>query len=39
MHLDVSLEGAKLAAEIVRTALDEAWRAMGDTSEWPTPSP
>ncbi len=35
MHLDVSLDDAKRAAELVRTALDEAWRAMGDTSEWP----
>ena len=38
MHLDVSLDDAKRAAELVRTALDEAWRAMGDTSEWPAQS-
>ena len=38
MHLDVSLEDAKRAADLVRTALDEAWRAMGDTSEWPAQS-
>jgi threonine aldolase len=39
LHLDVSLEDAKRAAEIVRSALDEAWRAMGDTSEWPALTP
>lgn len=39
MHLDVSLDDARRAAELVRTALDEAWRAMGDTSEWPAQVP
>ncbi|MEO6443841.1 MAG: GntG family PLP-dependent aldolase [Gemmatimonadaceae bacterium] len=35
MHLDVSLKDAERAAEIVLDGLDEAWRALGDTSEWP----
>ena len=35
MHLDVSPEDAARAAEIVLEGLDEAWRALGDTSEWP----
>ncbi|MGQ0649818.1 MAG: threonine aldolase family protein [Gemmatimonadaceae bacterium] len=36
MHLDVSEADADRAAEAVLSALDEAWRAQGDTSEWPT---
>ncbi|MFN8581510.1 MAG: GntG family PLP-dependent aldolase [Gemmatimonadaceae bacterium] len=39
MHLDVSLEEARRAGELLRVALDEAWRAMGDTSEWPAQVP
>ena len=34
MHLDVSDAEAAQAAEIVLRALDESWRALGDTSEW-----
>lgn len=34
MHLDISDEQVDQAAAIVLSALDEAWRAMGDTSEW-----
>lgn len=36
MHLDVSVAQARIAAEVVLASLDEAWRALGDTSEWPT---
>jgi threonine aldolase len=35
MHLDVGPEEAERAGEVVLHALDEAWRALGDTSEWP----
>jgi threonine aldolase len=35
MHLDVSVAQARIAAEVVLASLDEAWRALGDTSEWP----
>lgn len=35
MHLDVTLEEVERAAEIVRAALDESWRSLGDTSDWP----
>jgi hypothetical protein len=35
MHLDVSEADAERAAEVVLTALDECWRSLGDTSEWP----
>lgn len=34
MHLDVSVDDAERAAQVVLHALDEAWRALGDTSEW-----
>lgn len=34
-HLDVSAADVERAGEAVLTALDEAWRALGDTSEWP----
>lgn len=34
-HLDVSPQDVQRAAEVVLTALDESWRALGDTSEWP----
>lgn len=36
MHMDVSVAHARIAAEIVLASLDEAWRSLGDTSEWPT---
>lgn len=39
MHLDVTLDDVREAALAVRVALDEAWRAMGDTSEWPAEVP
>ena len=35
MHLDVSPADAARAAEAVLSGLDESWRALGDTSEWP----
>ncbi|MGQ0767493.1 MAG: threonine aldolase family protein [Gemmatimonadota bacterium] len=35
MHLDIKAEMVAHAAEVVLHALDEAWRALGDTSEWP----
>jgi len=35
MHLDVTAEQVGAAAEAVLEGLDEAWRALGDTSEWP----
>lgn len=35
MHLDVSRGQVERAAEVVLDGLDEAWRALGDTSEWP----
>jgi threonine aldolase len=35
LHLDVSDADVEVAGEAVLTALDEAWRALGDTSEWP----
>ncbi len=38
LHLDVSREQAEQAAEAVLNGLDEAWRALGDTSEWPVVS-
>jgi threonine aldolase len=34
-HLDVSAADAASAGESVREALDEAWRDLADTSEWP----
>jgi threonine aldolase len=35
-HYDVSAADAVTAGELVREALDEAWRDLADTSEWPT---
>jgi threonine aldolase len=35
MHLDVTPAQVEQAAESVLLGLDEAWRALGDTSEWP----
>jgi len=35
MHLDVSPAQVEEAAQGVLAGLDEAWRALGDTSEWP----
>lgn len=35
MHLDVTPAQVEQAAEAVLLGLDEAWRALGDTSEWP----
>lgn len=35
MHLDVSRAQVEQAGEAVLEGLDEAWRALGDTSEWP----
>lgn len=39
MHLDVTPAQVEQAAEAVLAGLDEAWRALGDTSEWPAVSP
>jgi threonine aldolase len=39
MHLDVSDDDARRAGEAVLGALDEAWRALGDTSEFPVVVP
>jgi threonine aldolase len=38
MHLDVTREEVTHAAEEVRAALDESWRSLGDTAEWPAVS-
>lgn len=35
-HLDVSTDDVQRAGDVVLEALDESWRALGDTSEWPT---
>jgi threonine aldolase len=35
MHLDVSEEEVRTAALALLDALDEAWRSLGDTSDWP----
>jgi threonine aldolase len=35
LHLDVSEDEARSAALTVLDALDEAWRELGDTSDWP----
>ena len=35
MHLDVNDAQVERAAAVVLAALDEVWRALGDTSEWP----
>jgi threonine aldolase len=35
LHLDATTQQAREAGEAVRRALDEAWRALGDTSEFP----
>ena len=35
LHLDVAPAQVEVAAEAVLAGLDEAWRALGDTSEWP----
>lgn len=37
-HLDASAADAASAGEKVREALDEAWRDLADTSEWPAMS-
>jgi hypothetical protein len=34
-HLDASHDDALQAGELIRKALDEAWRDLADTSEWP----
>jgi len=36
MHLDATMEEVEQAGEAVLQGLDDAWRALGDTSEWPT---
>lgn len=36
MHLDASTSDVDHAGRVVLAALDESWRALGDTSEWPT---
>lgn len=36
LHLDVTTAQVLEAGEAVLSGLDEAWRALGDTSEWPT---
>lgn len=35
LHLDVSEDDARTAALALLDALDEAWRELGDTSDWP----
>ncbi len=35
MHLDATMEEVEQGAEAVLEGLDDAWRALGDTSEWP----
>jgi hypothetical protein len=35
MHLDVTEDDARTAALALLDALDEAWRELGDTSDWP----
>lgn len=35
LHLDVTVEETRTAAETLLESLDESWRAQGDTSEWP----
>jgi threonine aldolase len=35
LHLDVTMEETREAGETLLDSLDEAWRALGDTSEWP----
>lgn len=35
LHLDVSEDEARSAALVLLDALDEAWRELGDTSDWP----
>jgi threonine aldolase len=39
MHLDVTPAQVEEAAAAVLAGLDEAWRALGDTSEWPAVVP
>lgn len=38
LHLDVSEDDARTAALILLDALDESWRELGDTSDWPVVS-
>ncbi|MCC6318710.1 MAG: aminotransferase class I/II-fold pyridoxal phosphate-dependent enzyme [Gemmatimonadaceae bacterium] len=38
LHLDARGEDVDRAGEVVLSALDESWRALGDTSEWPAQS-
>ncbi|MBC7896357.1 MAG: aminotransferase class I/II-fold pyridoxal phosphate-dependent enzyme [Cytophagaceae bacterium] len=35
LHLDANAGDVERAGEVVLSALDESWRALGDTSEWP----
>lgn len=35
LHLDISEDEARTAALALLDALDEAWRELGDTSDWP----
>ena len=35
LHLDISEDDARTAALALLDALDEAWRELGDTSDWP----
>lgn len=39
MHRDVTDEEVRTAALALLDALDEAWRALGDTSDWPAVTP
>lgn len=39
LHLDVPSSEVVRAGEVVLRALDESWRALGDTSEWPAQLP
>lgn len=36
LHLDVDDDDVRNAALVLLDALDEAWRELGDTSDWPT---
>ena len=38
LHLDVNDEDTRTAALVVLDALDESWRELGDTSDWPVAS-
>ncbi len=39
LHLDIGDDATRTAALALLDALDEAWRALGDTSDWPVITP